>query len=162
MYELIESDPVLPFWGLSKGEAGTLRDNNTNVFHKTPAPFDSESTVFTNGPTPSCKLLELISEDYIRRAQDLPLGALLHMTATLMKVFAPASADFLKLLTQRAKAELSQLKPFEVAFMAKVAAHFELRDPAFLQRLGRAVGGNLDSFSQTQIGAVAEALDLLG
>ncbi|CAE8682276.1 unnamed protein product, partial [Polarella glacialis] len=107
-------------------------------------------------------LLERVAENFSRRAEDLPLGALLHIASSLLAARSPAPAEFRKLLSVKAQADLAQLKPFEIALLASAAAQFKLKDPLLLLQLGRAVGSNLDSFSAQQVGSVAEAFDLLG
>eukprot|EP00439_Symbiodinium_sp_Y106_P084584 s828_g26.t1 len=61
-----------------------------------------------------------------------------------------------------AQAQLAYLKPFQIALLASSAAHFRLREPKLLVRLGQSVGSNLDSFSMQQVGIVAEAFDVVG
>ncbi|CAJ1376567.1 unnamed protein product [Effrenium voratum] len=61
-----------------------------------------------------------------------------------------------------AAAQLAYLKPFQIASIATAAAHFRLRDPKLLVRLGQSVGSNLDAFSTEQVASVAEAFDVVG
>eukprot|EP00435_Cladocopium_sp_Y103_P002518 s3855_g1.t1 len=48
------------------------------------------------------------------------------------------------------------------ALLASTAAHFRLRDPKLLIRLGQSVGSNLDTFNLHQVGMVAEAFAVVG
>eukprot|EP00434_Breviolum_minutum_P036298 symbB.v1.2.032158.t1/scaffold3821.1/size49711/2 len=48
------------------------------------------------------------------------------------------------------------------ALLASTAAHFRLREPKLLVRLGQSVGSNLDAFTLQQVGMVAEAFAVVG
>mmetsp|Transcript_148046 Transcript_148046/g.475392 ORF Transcript_148046/g.475392 Transcript_148046/m.475392 type:complete len:1112 (-) Transcript_148046:9-3344(-) len=120
------------------------------------------------GGLPDFALLERVAENFSRRAENLPLGALLHLTSTLLHAHGvsrssrvPAPPKFLRLFTRKAQEDLAQLRPFEVVVLANAAARLGLQDVMFLKQLSRAVGANLDAFSVSQVASVAQAFDLM-
>lgn len=108
------------------------------------------------------ELLGRCAENFSRRAHELPLGPLLHITASLVRARAPAPTEFCQVLAKRAQADLAKLRPYEVAFIASASARLELRDAGLLIQLDRAVGSSIDRFTPGQIATIAKAFDLLG
>lgn len=126
------------------------------------AHFARALVVLNQSGLPDSLLLERLADNFSRRAGELPLGALLHMCSTLLTAKADAPSEFRAVLVEKAQAELAYLKPFQIALLASTAAHFRLRDPKLLIRLGQSVGSNLDTFNLHQVGMVAEAFAVVG
>eukprot|EP00927_Polykrikos_kofoidii_P027540 TRINITY_DN24180_c0_g3_i1.p1 TRINITY_DN24180_c0_g3~~TRINITY_DN24180_c0_g3_i1.p1 ORF type:complete len:1084 (+),score=169.90 TRINITY_DN24180_c0_g3_i1:458-3253(+) len=112
--------------------------------------------------TPDAGLLSRIAESFTRRTQNLTLGALLHFTRSLVRARVIPPEEFLNLFVTRTQAELSRLRPSDVAFVAVAAARLEIRDASLLRSVDRAVGANLDAFNFVQIGDIAESFDVMG
>lgn len=121
------------------------------------------------GGLPDFTLLERIAENFSRRSENLPLGALLHVTSTLLHAHGmsrtsqvSAPSEFVQVLTQRAQTDLAKLSPREITVLAIAAARFGINDEKFLKYLGLAVTAELDRFNTPQVALVAESFVSIG